>query len=350
MRVTLRRCVRSLSHWMTALCLGGFVPAAAFAQWIGPTDVIVAPWGSAAGQVGLERGDVEEYDAFPSEILLAPDGSIVLPDPVNRRILVYRVDGTLTKAFGPQGLDPGAARLWPGTVVLLRDGSLVTKVRDILQRYDLAGNLLASAEGVLGSLEGLAPDGSILVHQFTGQDVWQLYSPSDLSRRGALGDQPTDPSKGRLVRRLRITTDAQTGRTTTIQDLQISFPDRIFTIADFRGQVFAFFRDDRGGLYIETAGVNPSDSYTNVYPSGAVQVIQVPHSIVSHYDSSGQLVASLHLPANDHGGIVQANPGDMTEPRAKVLYGRPVPDAQANIYLSRRDSVGLRILKWTRSP
>jgi hypothetical protein len=338
---------RALRRAAIALALSALVVVAtpALAIWDGPSTVVTATWGSGADQLGLDSGDVPEYDEFPAVMRPAPGGSLVVPDPVNHRVVVYRPDGTRRALVTAQGLTAGAPDWPPGNFVLLGD-SFVTQRGSALQRYDLDGALAAEL-AVDGSMRGTSLDGRIVVEVPGTTHVFDLYS-DQLKRVSRLTASPPLAGEVSFEPRRRVEEDPDTGETRRFDDLAIVLPDGEVVLSGVRGTPSYALRDAEGFIYVVTSALDPRDTHTARYPEGTTQSVTIPHPLIQRFDSGGRFVEEMHLPADEWDPVVDANPGDMTEPKPRVLYGGLALSARGDLYLWRRDAAGYQILRWER--
>ncbi len=63
-----------------------------FAGWIGPVSIVEGQWGVADNEFGIEHGD--SFDNYPSLDGVLGGEKIVISDIVNKRTVVYGIDGT----------------------------------------------------------------------------------------------------------------------------------------------------------------------------------------------------------------------------------------------------------------
>lgn len=318
--------------------------APALAAWNGPTTLVSAIWGAAADQLGLERGDIPEYDTFPKEIQPLSRTALIVPDPVNRRVVVYRIDGTRRSLVTAQGQAAGAPD-WPPANLRVAEDSFLTQGASNLQRYDLDGALVAE-RAVAGVMRGVALDGKVVVEVPGEPPVFDLYT-LELEFHSRLTTSPSLRG-GELPfeLRLRVEVDPGTGDERRFNELAVTLPDQEIVLTGVRGTPVRVLRDVDGSIHVVTSALDPRDTHTARYPSGQTQTVTVPHPLVQRFDATGALLEELHLPADEWDPIVDANPGDMTEPVPRALYGGVTLNDRGDLFLWRRDAAGYRILRW----
>jgi hypothetical protein len=333
-----------------ALALAGGALAVARdarADWSGPTEVLSATWGSAPDQLGLGDGDAPEYDVFPARLFVASDGSLVLPDPENRRVVVRRSDGSVRAAFGPSGLGAMESEGWPAELFLL-GSSLVTKSPLALQRYSLDGALLASADKVPGSLAGISTAGRIVVRGAAAAPTWTLFD-DDLQVVGAVSSEPALRDAFDYDADLVREPDPASGGTRDVEVTTLRFSGATVALRDFRRAIDDGLRDGQGRVYVVTAERDPTHVYTAQYAGGAPPVtVPLDHAVVLELDAGGSIVGRLDLPPDTWEPVVTANPGDMTEPQPTAMVGGVTVDAAGNVYHWVRDAQRYRVLRWDR--
>ncbi len=117
--------------------------AARFADAWAPSAVVArARWGNGARELGLNSGR-EQSRIGPSAFDVAPDGSIVVLDQVNRRLVVYRNGEVSThlpiEFFGGEG-DLAVGR--NGAIYVLDQGGTASS-SPLVRSFDAGGTLLA---------------------------------------------------------------------------------------------------------------------------------------------------------------------------------------------------------------
>jgi len=163
-------------------------------------DAIVAraAWGASDGQVGLISGP-EQGRIGPSAFDVGPDGSIVVLDQVNQRLVRYQRDGERRAIpFSFAGGEGDLAVAGDGTIYVLDDGGAESP-KPLVRSFEASGRELAVtllAEPVADMIR-LGPDGP-LVHAYPSE-LWfptgggiPSFSPvrqTELARPGrAVGD------------------------------------------------------------------------------------------------------------------------------------------------------------------
>jgi hypothetical protein len=335
--------------WILGFCLIVLVsdPSRAQAQWVGPEVIFGATWGAAQNQVGLESGDVAEYDVFPSLLFPAAQGELVVPDPVNRRIRVLSADGSTRSVFGAAALEAGDFDEWAKRKPLLVDDSIITKVRERLQRYDLDGTLVATQPGIAGRLAGITVQGRIAVESLE-RNTWSLYD-AELERLETTAQVPALRGVFSVdeVRRIEIREEGEPPVLTSQKTIRFQGREEILLVdADFEVEDGFLGGDDT--LYIVSSDLDPIHTHTVIFEEGSRQVVTVPHAVVYQIDSQGAVEARLDLPADGWPTEVFANAGTMTEPEPDSMVGGVVVDARGNVYAWRRGNERYEILRWNR--
>lgn len=342
-----RRCRIPEIAVLASICAALGVASSARADWTGPTELVGATWGAGPDQLGLGAGDVAEYDVFPSRVLVDADGTLVIPDPANDRIVVRRPDGSPRAAFGPSGLGNVERQEWPNEVFLV-GGSIVTKARLVLQRYDLDGALLAGADKVDGVLAGISAQGRIVVRSAAASPSWTLFR-DDLVADQVVASEPPLRGAFEIVDERRREPDPGGAGTRDVSLTTIRFPGAAVTLRDFRFGIDDVLRDGQGRIYVVTSDVDPAHTHTVHYVDGGPSsTVAVPHIVVLELAGDGSIAGRLDLPPDTWAPVVTANPGDMTEPQPTGTVGGVTLDAQGHVYHWIRDGQRYRILRWDR--
>jgi hypothetical protein len=136
--------------------------------------VATATWGNGADQLGLESGGVDQQTIGPSSFDLAPDGSVVVLDQVNRRLATFAPGSPSTPSYVPILFNGGEGdiNVGPdGSRYVLDFGGDLQGV-PVIRTFDANGTLLAStatAEDSVDMLRG-SPIGPV-THSYPSE-MW----------------------------------------------------------------------------------------------------------------------------------------------------------------------------------
>lgn len=328
------------------LLLAGLAPSRALADWTGPTVLLDAAAGAGAAEIGIGRGDVAAYDETPRPLLVADDGTLVLCDRVNARIVVLRPDGSRRASFGPQQLSGAAARSWLRDDVVLLGASIVTRSRDVLQRWDFDGSLLATASPIKGRISGIMPDGHLVLRD--SGPVFRLFDAS-LVEQSAQIVEPALLGAFTTRTRSRIVRDATSGESTIAQDVELVAGGRTTTLSGLDGGVLDVVVGRDGAIFVTSEAIDPSRTVVREYPDGSRQSIELPHAVVVEHAPSGQRVASVALPPTEFPPFEQLVSARNFESTPTVVIGDVSIDREGHVYVYSYDAARFRILKWTRA-
>jgi hypothetical protein len=177
-----------VSGW-TSVVLGH----ARFDRGRAPTAVMArAGWGKGLGELGLDSGR-EQSRIGPSAFDIAPDGSLVVLDQVNRRLAIYR-------AGDPPSYLPIDFSGGEGDLAVGGDGSMyvLDAGGPLVRSFDSRGALIAGAPLAeqVADMVRIGPDGP-LVHGYPSE----MWFPTGKGRPPVAADrQMTLAQPGRAVR------------------------------------------------------------------------------------------------------------------------------------------------------
>lgn len=322
------------------------LPLHCFSEYVGPTKIISLQWGSNLGQVGYAHGDVPEYDSFPNKFIIDSDGSFILPDQVNSKILVYNSSGEYRSEFRAKDIiDEWENATWPGSILLLTDHTIITKPVNTLQKYDLSGNLVNSVQKVSGSLSRALSDGTFLIQ--CENNLWHVYS-SNLDLLKTFPHQPEIDDSGKLEIVENVIKDEEGNIIKAGFNMTIFYPDKTFTLPNMSKPIETYFRDNSDGLIISLHEINSSVSFRYIYSDGTEKIMHPLQSVIYRYSETGELLDTVTLPSDEQDDIYDYDKMEII-PASKVRYStEPVLDSNGNIYLWSVDIEHFSILKWTR--
>lgn len=342
MSIARRRILDAIGRALTLFAL--LIPCDAVADWTGPSVIVDAPTGGGAGEIGIGRGDVAAYDETPRPLLVADDGTLVLCDRVNQRIVVLRADGSVRNTFGPQQLSSAEAQGWLRGEAILFGTSVLTKTGDVLQRYALDGTLLATARKVAGSIAGLTPDGNIVLRE--SGPLFRLFDAS-LVPQSAQASEPALLGAFTTSHRPRIVRDVATGESSIVSDLELTAGGQTTTLEGLAGSVLGVVIGRDGSIYVSSEATDPSKTVVREYPDGTRQTIELPHAVVVDFAPTGSHRVTLALPATEFPAFEQLTADGNFESTPTVVVGDVSVDRDGHVYVYRYDRTRFRILKWT---
>ena len=284
------------------------------AAWEGPVEVVSLTWGQGAGQVGLKSADTA--DIFPTDILIALEGKIVVGDIINNRVIIFNTDGSLQKTFAPIGMPVGVrmAGLQGG---FLSGGRLLIKLGDKYQIYNYNGDLLNQFTGVATYIQELVTlsDDTIVVYK-SDTKSYSLYSPTGALIRTTT-ERPLELGKVKEKK-------TATGYTYTVQYPDITNPNTVKTYTiNLPGLYRRFIRDNIGNINV------------------------IAGKEVRKFDSEGNELGILTIPEDERRVIRPGGGGFEAREQIIVQYGETVIAPNGDVYTWKRTPTTYSIIKWT---
>lgn len=206
-----------------------------------PVSVVAkAGWGSAATELGLNQGR-EQSRIGPSGFDVAPDGTVVVLDQVNRRLALYRAGRATHVPIAFQGGEGDVAVADDGTAWVLDDGGSRAPA-PVVRAYDGNGRGVAQAvlQAQIGDMLRAGPGGPV-VHSYPSE-MWlpvgsgqNAHSP-DQQLRGARSGRPvaggrelvvsasSDAARFALVAGNRVLSAWRVASATNLGEVQLAEP------------------------------------------------------------------------------------------------------------------------------
>ncbi len=283
-----------------------FLTSNVFGAWQGPSEIVTASFGSATSQIGIEYGD--SFDRVPKLFVVDGGGNIIIGDEVNRRIVIFKNDGSLLGTL-TTSIDLIKVKIvyWPYNLAVLDGNKIVIETEGHLQVFNYQGERLSEYTISLDYfVEKVNPDGSIF---FKSKTNYVLYSPTgqliktSAERPLELGRVAEQPLSGG---RYKIT---------------ITYPDVTYSIL---GGPFEKYQRDAAGKLNAVSG-----------------------KLVKKYNQCGKTLGTLVIPQNESTLISPGGRG--FEERRQLIseYGEPVIAPNGDIYTWKRTPDKYSILKWT---
>ena len=308
------------------------MPAVCFASWTGPQVIVRATWGSGTNQFYFKRYVPE--DAFPKEFGVDKNGTIVIPDWGNYRVVFYNSDGTINKIISkPAGLPPEDSNYgWPEDFAHFSDGNSFAITCD---HKKIPGGLKPLYKCILdynGTIVAKLGYGEILPIQtgfvlYKGKQYF-LYS----STGTLLKSYSSQPLELGLV-------DKESRKPDGSYIDVIRFPDTTFSITVPDQNPDNFLRDGSGNLYV-------IQRFVDYLYRGTPNKQSVQHYRAIRYNFCSKEVARLDLP-KDVETII--SPASVVEKiwRVDEGYGQPVIATNGDVYTWKRTPDTYSIIKWT---
>jgi len=276
----------------------------AFALWKGPVEVITGAWGTSVGQFGFMNAN--PTDIFPKKFLIDKDSNILVSDSLNKRVQVFRTDGSIT-AFSYKDLDPGwKIKQWPSDKIGVYNNIFVEGRYVERQFYDYQGNLLREFSIPDCILKRVNDDGSLILQNYKTK-VYYKYSPTGQLLE-TYKEKPLELGvvKGRSLGGKRY-------RTT------IKYPDMTYTINKIAHKKYVRVCNELYGIYFRT---------------------------VQRFNDQGEMIDELVFPEKKK-RIKQAAFGGYG-PFYEVVeeYGEPVVAPNGDVCTWKRTPDTYSILKW----
>ena len=282
----------------------------AWAEWLGPQEIVVGTWGSGSGQFYFGAGD--SGDDFPRDFGVDSRGRIFINDEGNGRIQIYSTTGSLEKAINaPTGVNIYG---WPYNIYVHPDGALIASYEGPQKFFfDSSGNFVTKVD-VYGPAYPVS-QGFIL---YVTDKTYSLYSPTGALIRTTT-ERPLELGKVSEKK-------TAAGYTYTIQYPDLVNPNTVKTYTVSRLYPCSNYTRDKNG---------------NLYCIGDNGVIR--------FDEQGNEIASVIIPESSFQEIPR---GPGVEPKIKVIaqYGEPVISPTGDVYTWKRTPERYSIIKWTWRP
>jgi hypothetical protein len=288
------------------------MPLFSFAAWEGPWKVVKGHWGSGADEFYFSPND--STNTFPRQFVVAKNGDIIIADKGNRRIAIYKSDGTLKKIIKkPSALaKEDAIYGWPPYLdkyskdnlfvisceyervprgirplkkcIIDENGNIKAKIK--------MGRVFVTVKGFLvmnnGNYYYYSPNGQLT--EMYKEKPWEL----GIVREQSLGGG-----------RYKVT---------------VKYPEKEWIII----------------------GKGACEEYTRI---GNCELYCVGDKQIAQYDSEGHEQGRLTVPENIE---KQISRGSGVEPRIEVLeeYGSPIIAPNGDVYVWKRTNENYEIIKW----
>jgi len=316
--------------------------ASAQTTWTGPEEIFAADFGSGPTQVGLNAGSVAEYDEFPDTILVADDGTLLLPDPVNRRMVMVASGGAVSR-FGPRDLGGVPETGWPGRELAPLGARIVVKTGSLLQIYGRDGSVAAARAGVDGEFVGVTSDGRIVLRRGGDPPIWDVFN-DHLERAVSTTTEPTLAGAVSIERVPRLDPEHLERRAHLDLVLRAGGPE--VRVRDVDGDVSAASAARDGSFYLVQPTIDRDRSYRIEMPDGPAARLPIPRDAVVHIGADGSLTGRVDLLASEFDTSYVLDGVEDAQPR-RIVGGTTV-DRDGNVYVFQRDATRYRVLKWTR--
>jgi hypothetical protein len=294
------------------------IPTVSFASWTGPQTIISATWGTGAGQFSIFH--VESGDVFPDQFGVDVNGLVVIPDIINKRIVIYNPDGTIKNTIYKPASLPALDNVgqWPTDFVLYPGGNSFVidcnyqkaVVRSMVGRgplnecfVDYNGAILAKANPA-----EVFPTRTGYIFLDNQSKVYTIYSPTGQ----VISTTTTKPLD------LGVVTQKAVGDQQ--YRITVTYPNQVWSY--IASGPDSYIRDNNG----------------NLYGYGGSQM--------ARYSACGKILGLLTIP---EGQMSKQSFGPHIEPRITVLeeYGKPVVAPNGDVYTWKRTPDNYSILKWT---
>lgn len=149
------------------LCSAGL----SFAEWVGPKDIIVSPWGQSNNAFGIKYGDVSDFDELPGNFDISDFGDFVMADEINGRFKIYDATGNLKALVTPPVDDPERWTIAPHFI-----GRNISLILDKLYIYNLSADLINERPSPKKARFRKDVDGVLYIYQTNPINKWASYS------------------------------------------------------------------------------------------------------------------------------------------------------------------------------
>ncbi len=305
-----------IKHTMLTLLVTISFVTMSEAAWQGPSEIISGTWGSVDDQFGIEHGDTGDF--LPGGIRVNRSSNVFLSDSVNKRVKIYKSDGSFLSIIRPQNIEVSFG--WPAFMNCDSTNNIYTSNYDKkLQKYNSNGELLWSKDVHVGSID-IQLDDSVIIFGYRldkkGVEKYIKYS----SQGELLQTYTGKPSELGKIKETKLGGGNY--------KITITYPDKEWGITrDSTSTTYTYIRDINGNLY----GV------------GNTQIVR--------YNDCGKEIAKLIMPKLKYQPMTVPPewPENAEPPRAEVLeeYGSPVLAPNGDVYTWKRTPDKYSIVKWT---
>jgi hypothetical protein len=277
--------------FLAAISLTLLTPSLIFAGWSEPELIISGSWGKGDGQF-----DKAEYDTdynLPDIASILPDGTVLIHDTVNWKMMVFKENGELLKeVFWQMIVNPKGEK-----VMHLPEYWIIG-----VDRYTKDGNIII---GSRNTAKLLSPSGELLV----------TYD--------------TNPLEMGIIRKTLYGVDGSSQHTVEYEDNTYNVTSAVAVAPE------SFVRDAQGYLY--AAGKTKENSISD----------KLRHRVF-RFDLCGRILGFLDLPEDNIEEIDLGGEAYQGEYRYvyHAQYGPPVIGPGGSIYAWKRTPDTYSILKW----
>ena len=296
----------------------------AYANWVGPKQVLSGNWGKTVGDFGLVKAN--PVDGFPEDFLVTSGGDIIIADQMNKRIEVFQ-NGEISVIVPKDLKISWVPETWPSAKSITYFENYVYDTSyEPVQAYNYNGSLAFTFN--VGDIYFKFRDSEGNLYFFGNNNKYFKYS--SMGELLATYDQ----------RPLALGTKSSRRRAGSANkyDTTVRYEDITYHMIlddDYDNYV----RDQNNFLYFY-------DSYTTQDPVGNDSTIAW---FVVKYDPCGKKIAKLLLPVSEYEPLTQEELSLPVSIRPKVRneYGPPVIGPDGSVYCWKRTPDSYSILKWT---
>lgn len=284
-----------------------FVCTTAYAEWIGPVQVLTGGWGS--GPAEFYKEGHPPYMTLPILTDISSAGLVAISDDSNGRIKIYGADGVLVRNITPPVANPERFGMDPEFV-----NNNIFLPADKYYFYSTSGIVVGeqNTSGKTGYFREY--NAKLYIEVSSPIKQWLVYSPD-----GALLNTFQEKPKelGHMSEYIFGFHGAKTYRTT------ISYPDKEWTIVSSIGSCFedSYLRDNTGNLYC------------------------VSEKHIERFSACGKVVSEFTVPDDI---VTQEDMGPGVEPYITNVesYGNIEMGDNGDIYTSKITPTNFSVVKW----